>query len=92
MARTRVRWTRVWLLASLLVASAWGAGRAFGGTEREPVPSRAVHLVRPGDTLWEIARARVGPEGDPRPVVEAIRELNGLTTSALIEGQALRLP
>jgi hypothetical protein len=75
-----------------VVGSVWGAGRALGGTEPAPAASRTVYVVRQGDTLWELARARVGPEGDPRPMVEAIRELNGLATSALLEGQTLRLP
>ena len=42
--------------------------------------------------MWSIARARVGPEGDPRPYILEIRELNGLRSSALVAGQELVLP
>lgn len=85
----RVRWDRVALLAALLVGSAGAVGRAAagaadGGTER--------YVVQAGDTLWDIARALVGPEGDPRPVVADIREANGLGTAVLRSGEVLRLP
>jgi hypothetical protein len=82
----------VWLVSAVLVASVWGAGRALGGTEPGRAGSTKVYLVREGDTLWAIARDRVGPEGDPRPLVQEIRQLNGLATSAITAGQTLRLP
>jgi nucleoid-associated protein YgaU len=85
----RVRWDRVALLAALLVGSAGAVGRAAAGatdgrTER--------YVVQSGDTLWDIARARVGPEGDPRTMVADIREANGLGTAVLRSGEVLRLP
>ena len=50
-------------------------------------------VVRPGDTLWEIARAVVGSEGDPRPLVERIREANGIASSEpLLPGTSLVVP
>jgi nucleoid-associated protein YgaU len=50
-------------------------------------------VIRHGDTLWEIARAVVGPEGDPRPVVERIREANALSpTEPLLAGASLVVP
>jgi hypothetical protein len=48
--------------------------------------------VAEGDTLWEIARRLVGPEGDPRPVVEELRVGNRLGGGAILEGQTLILP
>jgi nucleoid-associated protein YgaU len=77
------------LLAALLVGSAGAVGRATAGaadarTER--------YVVQSGDTLWDIARARVGSEGDPRPMVANIREANGLGTAALRSGEVLLLP
>ncbi|WP_369134739.1 LysM peptidoglycan-binding domain-containing protein [Modestobacter sp. I12A-02662] len=48
-------------------------------------------VVEPGDTLWAIAVV-VEPEQDPRAVVDAIRDLNGLGGVALEPGQVLHLP
>lgn len=91
MARTRVRWGRVAVLVSVLVSTLWVAGGAVGGSEAGPAPSRR-HVVAPGQTLWEIARGLVGPEGDPRRVIEMIRDENGLGTALLVEGRTLVLP
>lgn len=73
-----------------LVASLWATGHAVGGSE--PVPAGSLYRVRAGDTLWDIARGRVGPEGDPRPLVADIREANALGTAPLEPGQSLVLP
>ena len=67
------------------------AGRAFGGTEAPRAPL-ASYVVQPGDTLWALARSHVGPSGDPRPVVDLIRERNALASSALQVGDRLWLP
>jgi nucleoid-associated protein YgaU len=55
-----------------------------------PEPER--YVVRAGDTLWEIARAQVGDAGDPRPLIDEIRDLSGLATSSLRVGQVLLVP
>jgi nucleoid-associated protein YgaU len=69
------------------------AGRAAGtAAERAGGPPRPSLVVRAGDTLWGIARDRVGPEGDPRPLVEAIREANDLGAGPLLVGQRIVLP
>ncbi|MGH2696472.1 MAG: LysM peptidoglycan-binding domain-containing protein [Actinomycetota bacterium] len=91
MTRTRVRWDRVAVLVAVLVSTLWAAGRAVGGSRDEPGPVRR-HVVAEGETLWEIARGLVGPEVDPRPVVEEIRVSNRLGGSAILEGQTLILP
>lgn len=76
------------LIATLAVAATRGS--AVSASRREP--GAAFHVVRPGDTLWEIARALVGPEGDPRPTVVAIRDANGLGSTVLLPGMKLALP
>ncbi|MGY5882675.1 LysM peptidoglycan-binding domain-containing protein [Modestobacter lacusdianchii] len=48
-------------------------------------------VVQSGDTLWSIAR-EVAPEEDPRAVVDAIVELNGLDSVDLLPGAELELP
>ncbi|MGH2675781.1 MAG: LysM peptidoglycan-binding domain-containing protein [Actinomycetota bacterium] len=92
MGRTRVRWGRVAVLAGVLVSTLWAAGRALGSSEDPAAIPTERLVVRQGETLWGIARGLVGPEGDPRPVVEAIRDSNDLGVSTLLEGQTLVLP
>lgn len=79
------------MLVAVVVGTLWGAGSALGGAEAGSDPVRR-YVVAEGDTLWEIARTLVGPEGDPRPVIDRIREANHLGTAVLIEGQPLLLP
>jgi LysM repeat protein len=67
----------------------WAGGRAAGGSEPT---HEVIYRVRAGDTLWTIASGRLGSEADPRSLVEDIRDLNALRTSALVPGQILHLP
>lgn len=48
------------------------------------------YVVRPGDTLWQLASERYG--GDPREAVWRIRERNELAGSQLQPGRTLYLP
>jgi nucleoid-associated protein YgaU len=48
-------------------------------------------VVQSGDTLWSLAQ-RVAPGEDPRAVVDAIVELNGLYSVDLTPGMELQLP
>lgn len=65
--------------------------RAALGTGQAPAGGEA-YVVQEGDTLWELARLRVGPEADPRPYVEAIREGNRIGAGHIHPGQLLVLP
>jgi hypothetical protein len=69
------------LLAALLLATARPSSGS-AGEER--------YVVRPGDTLWELAAERYG--GDPREGVWRIRERNGLRASSLQAGAIIYLP
>lgn len=80
------------LLATIVLVLSL-AGRALGGSIGPDEGSPRPHvLVEPGETLWSIARAHIGPEGDPRPYIQEIRDLNELDTSAIAAGQRLVLP
>jgi hypothetical protein len=48
------------------------------------------YVVRPGDTLWELATERFG--GDPREGVWEIRQRNELAGALLEPGTVLYLP
>ena len=92
MSRTRVRVSRIGALGVAVLSVALVAGRAAGSETAPAEASGARRLVRTGDTLWEIARWRVGPEGDPRPLVEAIRDANHLGTGPLAAGRLIIVP
>jgi LysM repeat protein len=94
MGRTRVRRRRLVSLSIAIgvvgvlsgpVANAVGVGGA-----PEAGPART-YVVRPGDTLWSIARRSV-PSVDPRLVVGAIASANRVDPGALVPGQQLSIP
>jgi Tfp pilus assembly protein FimV len=93
MARTRVRRRRIaaaLVLAAVVgvltgpVADAVGVG---GGGSADP----HTYVVRPGDTLWGVAR-RAAPSVDPRVVVDAIASANDVDPGALVPGEQLSIP
>jgi nucleoid-associated protein YgaU len=73
------------VVALLLVVP--GIARAVGGGGDEPT---VIYVVRPGDTLWGIAR-RADPDGDPRPLVDRLSGANDVR-GGLRPGDRLRLP
>ena len=93
MGRTRVRRRRGAALGvGILIAVV--APRAAAITDAAPArgsgPGR-VHVVRPGDTVWDIAQSEVRGS-DPRPMVDAIIEANGLGGASIVPGQPLVVP
>jgi Tfp pilus assembly protein FimV len=83
------------VLALGVVVVTGQAGAALGSStlaapERRPslTAARTV-VVRPGDTLWEIA-GRIAPSEDPRPIVDALTAANG--SGPLTPGEILHLP
>lgn len=71
----------------------WQAGVAAtdGGGSGGNTGSYDTVVLRPGDTLWEIAERRE-PDADPRVTVYRIKELNGLSKASVAAGQRLVLP
>jgi nucleoid-associated protein YgaU len=76
------------VLSALLVA---GAASVSARTTAAAPPATVEVVVQPGQTLWQLAE-EIAPGGDPREVVRAIRELNGLSGSAVLPGQPLTVP
>jgi nucleoid-associated protein YgaU len=90
--RTPVRRRRA---VALLVGAAavWAVGGPVAeavGLGDGPAPP-ASHVVRPGETLWSIARA-LEPGRDPREVVFRIQQANRVDPARLVPGQTLVLP
>jgi nucleoid-associated protein YgaU len=63
-------------------------GSSGGGLE---LAGSSTVVVQSGDTLWSLAQ-ELAPEEDPRAVVDAIVELNGLQDVDLLPGAVLQLP
>jgi Tfp pilus assembly protein FimV len=90
--RVRVRWGRVTALLASAVLLVGAAGRAAGAVaaHRER-PAARTYVVKPGDTLWSIASRAAGRSADPRPLVDAIAGLNGVS-GPLLAGETIRIP
>ena len=78
------------VLVAAVLALAFVGGRATAdGEPAGEIRPTAVYVVRPGDTLWDIA-VRLAPDRDPRAVVSALeRSAGGSTIRA---GQRIVLP
>ena len=78
-----------------IVLTAAHAGVALGGSTTTPGRSPHPHIenvvVRPGDTLWSMAR-RIAPQSDPRKIVDEFAAQLG--TSELYAGEmiSIRVP
>ncbi|NLY11148.1 MAG: LysM peptidoglycan-binding domain-containing protein [Firmicutes bacterium] len=62
----------------------------FGANSNEHIAFNEV-VVKPGDTLWKIAKT-LAPGVDTRLVVWTIREENQLESATVYPGQVLRVP
>jgi len=97
-ARTRLtRRGRAVLAALLVLPLLIGGGvlAANSGAEAgiHGSASASFHhvTVQQGESLWAIA-THVAPHSDPRDVITAIVDLNGLSSTALQAGQRLAIP
>jgi LysM domain len=93
--RSPVRLTRrgrLVLLALLLGLTTAVAGLVSSPGQAADRPGTApTVVVRPGDTLWSIAR-RYAPGRDPFETIDAIRRLNGIQDYTVHPGERLALP
>ena len=78
------------VLVATVLALAFVGGRATAdGEPAGEIRPTAVYVVRPGDTLWDIA-LRLAPDRDPRVVVAALERSAG--GSSIRSGQRIVLP
>ncbi|MGW4962078.1 LysM peptidoglycan-binding domain-containing protein [Nonomuraea sp. NPDC004186] len=82
-------------VALLSLGGFWLGTRAVGQAAVQVVVTSHAGLpwveVREGDTLWAIGEA-LSQGGDPGPVVEEIKRLNGLSDSPVRPGTRLYVP
>jgi nucleoid-associated protein YgaU len=78
-------WRSLLILCALVGVLLLAAPRPSSGAGSEER-----YVVRPGDTLWELASTRYG--GDPREGIWRIRDRNRLAGTALQPGTILYLP
>ena len=75
------------VVAALFGPAALGAAAGAAGSHND-----FEHItVTSGQSLWQIAE-KLAPSSDPRDVVAAIVDLNGLTDSVVVPGERLAIP
>ena len=77
------------LLGSAEIEQPFAAQTVFESAAGETLVTGQLVIVKPGDTLWSIAR-QLQPTGDLRPLVDRIAKMNN--GHSLIAGQGLLLP
>lgn len=101
-ARSHLRLTRrgrvvlVTLVAAPVAAAALWFGLNSGVAAAENPSNGSTtafeHVtVAPGESLWQIAQT-VAPHDDPRDVVDALVDMNGLQSSVVTPGETLAVP
>lgn len=78
---------------TLLIVAVFSLGVAVTAAAASPESSPAVTTVTvtQGESLWAVAE-RVNPHADTREVVDAILQLNGLSSDTVIAGQQVDVP
>jgi LysM repeat protein len=82
----------VGLAAVLSMAGRVGAGPEASRTVGTAPAASRTYVVRPGDTLWQVAAGLVGSRQDPRPMIARLIQLNHVEDGVILPGQSLRLP
>lgn len=87
-ARVKYRRRR---LGALLVVAILALALYVGSSARAEAPP-IYHTVESGETLWSITTDHYSPSEDPRPIIEEVRETNGLEDYRIHPGTTLQLP
>lgn len=77
-------------LLGVLALAVVGSQIASAGEHPGVIRTHTV-LVKPGDSLWNVA-ARVSGDGDVTAMEDQIMKLNGLSSDSVQAGQVLRIP
>jgi hypothetical protein len=77
------------IVASVIV---WGLSEAAPPAQSAEPEQYVVVTVKPGDTLWSIARRVSNGKADLRVLTHRIRKLNSLDSAMLWPGQSLTVP
>lgn len=84
---------KIALLLIVLMLTGTGVVSAFAAaSDGHKDNELSTFVVRPGDTLWEIAVDHKPRGKDTRVYVEAIKRINGLSSSGIQAGDTLILP
>lgn len=75
----------LWFGVDSGVVAASDAGAPVAATSFQHV------TVAPGQSLWQIAET-VAPHADPRDVIDAFVDMNGLQSTVVTPGQTLAVP
>lgn len=80
-------------MAALIWLAVAGQAQASGDARAGRLAGDAVArvVVKPGQTLWEIA-AQVDPGTDPRVIIPQIVDMNSLSSTAISVGEVLWVP
>lgn len=79
-----------------LVAAALWFGLSSGtaaAVDHSTTPAAGLQhvTVTPGESLWQIAQ-KIAPNDDPRDVIDALVDMNGLQSSVVTPGETLAVP
>ncbi|MFP4505068.1 MAG: LysM peptidoglycan-binding domain-containing protein [Cyclobacteriaceae bacterium] len=78
-----IRGSRIYAGQKLVLWVKPSANTAVASSNSGPIPDNKIHLVQPGDSLWEISRRYNGVS------VSKIKALNNLTSNKITPGQKL---
>ena len=81
----------VLVAAGAFVAAATAAQATSGSAARSSASGAEKVIVRPGDTLWSIARS-ADPGADTRTIVQRILQANRISGASIMPGQSLLVP
>ena len=84
---------KITFLLVLLMVTGTSVVTAFASdAEKSKQAEHTTVIVKPGDTLWEIAVNHKPRGKDTRVYIEAIKRFNGLTISSIQAGDTLIMP
>ena len=80
------------LLGAAVAVIVWGLSETAPPAQSAQHEQYAVVTVRPGDTLWSIARRVSEGKSDLRVLTYRIQKLNSLDSAMILPGQSLTVP